>query len=123
MKPKNTNKIPRVLLINIFAKPNFISPSLIKLNDSKVYVEKVVKEPIIPIKISDLKFEGIIIFSDIPHKKPIKKAPNRLTIIVPQGKIPEENLLGNPETKCLNKAPIIPPIAIYSKFIIVFYLF
>jgi len=123
MKPKKTNKTPRVLDINMFAKPNLISPSLIKLNDSKVYVEKVVKEPIIPMKINDLKFEGIIIFSDIPHKKPIKKAPNKFTIIVPHGKIPEVNLLGNPETKCLNKAPIIPPTAIYSKFVILFNLF
>lgn len=69
------------------------SEFLIRLNDSKVKAEYVVKPPKNPKTIKFLVSSEIIFFSKMDTAHPIKKEPIKLTAIVPNGKF-KKKILG-----------------------------
>ena len=117
MKPRIAKTIPKIFVAKTFIKANFISPLRNKLTVSNENDEKVVKEPNIPIKIKDFMSADNIVFSLIPHKKPIIKEPKRLTARVPQGNATPNTLCEKPEIPYLKTAPIAPPNATYKNLI------
>ncbi len=118
MKPTKHKTIHATLLIKIFVRASLISPSLSKLMLSRLYVEKVVKAPSIPMKRNVLRLGEMVVLSNTPHKKPIANDPSKFTVNVPQGKTLSKYRCGKPEIEYLKSAPIAPPSAIYKNFIV-----
>lgn len=78
---------------------------------SMLKVENVVKPPQKPVINNHLNVSSVAFFDKIPIRKPMKKHPKTLIIKVANGKLPDQILETDSETKNRKTLPIAPPIA------------
>ena len=82
---------------------------------SRLKVEKVVKEPSIPMNRNVFHSGDRALKSARPQRRPIAKEPRALTVSVPHGNVAPNALYANPEVPYLSTAPIAPPSAMMAR--------